>query len=245
MKTRVDVSPEMLAFVGDGPIGRDGWPDTPIGLSFRLNDATISIEPHPIDSDGLADAPVVLVVSTEACRRIFSLAPEVASDWHLPSQARLIALAIRDCTLAEPARTTLRLAKSIELLCTTFEKLAAGALVPVDGARLLSAQDAQRIATARRMIDDRWNEKLTLDDIARACGVNRAKLTRGFRAMFNCTIADALAERRLGGARSMLLSTDLPISSVGYACGYLNNAAFTRAFSRRFGVAPSQLRAAA
>lgn len=245
MKVKIEVSPEMLAFVGDGQLAADGWPDAPVGLGFRLGDATVSIDPHPIDGDSLGDADVVLIVAVEACRRIFAYAPDAPSDWHLPSDARAIALALRDCGLAEPARTTLRLAKSIELLCAIFEKLALDALVPVDGARTLSAQDAERIAAARRMIDDRWNEKLTLDDIARACGINRAKLTRGFRAMFDCTIADALAERRLGGARSMLLTTDLPVSSVGYACGYLNNAAFTRAFSRRFGVAPTQLRAAA
>ncbi|MFP5455342.1 MAG: helix-turn-helix domain-containing protein, partial [Alphaproteobacteria bacterium] len=56
-------------------------------------------------------------------------------------------------------------------------------------------------------------------------------------------VADALAEKRLECARTMLLSTDLAVASVGYRCGYLNNASFTRAFTRRFGVAPSQYRA--
>ena len=142
MKTRVEASDEMLAFVGDGAIAVQGWPASPMGIALRLADGTMSIDPHPIDCDALADADVVLVVA------------------------------------------------------------------------------------------------------AGACGINRANLTRGFRAMFRCSIADALAERRLGGARVMLLSTDLPVASVGYACGYLN-AALTRAFSRRFGLPPSQLRAAA
>ncbi len=168
-----------------------------------------------------------------------------AGLWHLPSEVRAIALAIRDCALPSPACETLRLAKSIELLCAVFATSGDGALVPVDGAGALSAVDAGRIVAARRMIDEQWHEKLTLEGIARACGINRAKLTRGFRAMFASSIADAIAERRLGGARTMLLSTDLPVASVGYACGYLNNASFTRAFSRRFGVAPTQLRAAA
>ena len=61
--------------------------------------------------------------------------------------------------------------------------------------------------------------------------------------MFDCSIADTLAEKRLEGARAMLLSTDLPIASIGYRCGYLNNASFSRAFTRRFGTAPTQYRA--
>ena len=69
------------------------------------------------------------------------------------------------------------------------------------------------------------------------------ELTRGFRDMYDCSIADALSQQRLEAARRMLLSTDLPIASIGYRCGYLNNASFTRAFSRRFGTAPTQYRA--
>ena len=86
-------------------------------------------------------------------------------------------------------------------------------------------------------------ETATLDGISRACGLNRAKLTRGFRDLFGCTIAQALAERRLSHARRMLLSTDKPVSSIGYENGYLNNASFARAFGRRFGVSPSDYRA--
>jgi AraC family transcriptional activator of pyochelin receptor len=41
----------------------------------------------------------------------------------------------------------------------------------------------------------------------------------------------------------MLRTTDLPVSSIGYENGYLNNASFARAFSRRFGLSPSDFRA--
>jgi AraC family transcriptional activator of pyochelin receptor len=95
---------------------------------------------------------------------------------------------------------------------------------------------------ARQIIEDRAAEKLTLDYIARSCGLNRSKLTRGFKALFDCTVAEAIAERRLETARRMLLSTDLPVSSIGYVAGYQNNASFTRAFGRRFGRTPSDLR---
>jgi AraC family transcriptional activator of pyochelin receptor len=162
--------------------------------------------------------------------------------WHLPSDMRAIALAILDSRSDCTASMTLRMAKSIELLCVAFEKFSDQSLIPADGAGDLSATEAQRIAAARRLIDERWNEKLTLDSIARSCGINRVKLTRGFRSMFDMSVADAILERRLGGARELLLVTDLPVSSIGYRCGYLNNASFSRAFSRRFGQTPSHFR---
>jgi len=240
-KQRIDVSPEMLAFVGFGPVVCDDAPPNAVTIRFDLGDApTLAFGGGLADAD---DATVVLSVSAEACRRIFGQLPAETGCWHLPADLAHLAVALRDCPLPEPARATLRLAKSIELLCATFEKFAASSLIPADRSGDLSERDAARLAAARRLVDERWQEKLTLDGIARACGLNRAKLTRGFRQAFGSTVADAIADRRLQGAHRLLLATDLPVSSIGYRCGYSNNASFTRAFSRRYGVAPTRLRA--
>ncbi len=242
VKERIVVSHEMLSFVGVGGVSAADWPARVVGLSFRREEALLAFHVAP-DAATMVESDLCFVVTGEACRRIFGFVPDEDARWHLPSDLRAIVLAIVDCPLAPPARETLRLAKSIELLCAVFEKLDHGQLVPTDGSGELNEMDARRIVAARRLIDERWHEKLTLDSIARACGINRAKLTRGFRSMFDMTVADAIAELRLGGAREMLRSTDLPVSSIGYRCGYLNNASFTRAFSRRFGLAPTQFRA--
>lgn len=242
MKTRIEVSPEMEAFVGAGALPESLLPGDVLVFRFRLTNATFALSPLPVPACDLDAADIVFIVTTEACRRIFGIVPTDPSAWHLPSDMRAIALAIIDCRINGNAATTLRMAKSIELLCVAFEKLADDSLVPADGAGDLSAAEARRIVAARRLIDERWNEKLTLDSIARSCGINRVKLTRGFRTMFAMSVADAILERRLGGARELLLVTDLPVSSVGYQCGYLNNASFSRAFSRRFGQTPSHFR---
>lgn len=243
-KQRIDVSPEMLAFVGAGTVAA-AWPLDWLVITFvgLDTDAPARIGTHADhNAAALADANLVFAVDPSACRRLFGnvLGPE--GLWYLPTDLRAIALAITGCDLPEPARATLRLAKSIELLLAILTRAAAGQLVTADDSGELREGDAVRILAARRLIDENWREKLTLDGIARTCGVNRAKLTRGFRAMFHCSIADALAENRLTRARHMLRETDLAVSSIGYACGYQNNASFTRAFSRRFGMPPSQLR---
>lgn len=243
----IQVSHEMAALLGTGEMPDRPWPADPVALGFRFGGvgipATLHCHPFPTASD-LAGEPLVLIVSADTVGRLFGPFPR--SDvhaFHITRELREIAIAIRDCTLPEAARTPYRLAKCIELLCDTFRLIGDGALVPVLGDSLLSEEDSRRILAARAMIDERWAEKLTLDKLSRACGLNRAKLTRGFREMFDCSIADALAEKRLEGARRLLLSTDLPIASIGYRCGYLNNASFTRAFTRRFGSAPTQYRA--
>ncbi|MEG8040187.1 helix-turn-helix transcriptional regulator [Sphingomonas sp. LR60] len=240
---RIKVSPEMLAYVGPGILDKVDRPATDaIMFRYDLGDdpPTFAYVPTLCKADG---ATVILIVSAEACRRIFGSLPAAPGCWYLPADLALLAIAIRDCALAEPARATLRLAKCIELLCATFANIDGAALVPAAGSGALTERDAAGLAAARRLVDERWQEKLTLDGIARACGLNRAKLTRGFRQTFGSTVADAITDRRLQGAHRLLLATDLPVSSIGYRCGYSNNASFTRAFSRRFGMAPTRLRA--
>lgn len=243
-KQHVVVSDEMLAFWGPGSISRDLWPRESAALAYSGIDGPIPRVSYAPRASSLEydDADVVFVVQRAACNRLFDTVPSRAGAWHMPSALRVLVLSIRDCDGPAGASGTLRLARSIELLCQTFSDFAQGELIPCDGQQPLGELDAAKIAAARRLVDERWREKHTLVSIARACGLNRDKLSRGFRAAYRTTVADALAERRLEGARSMLVSSDLPVGAVGYRCGYLNKASFTRAFVRHFGYPPSELR---
>lgn len=246
MREFVEVSPEMILLLGDGPLANVPLPPDHIALSFDANSATpvITFDLSPNVRSLSAEARMTLVIDRGAFTRVGGMTPD-GVEFHLPSALRVIVLAISESTLAGETLKIYRLGKSIELLCETIRLLAGGELLPLAGDGAHSPEDTRRVIAARRMIDERWNEKLTLDKIARACGLNRAKLTRGFRDMFNCSIAEAIAEQRLSQAKRMLLTTNLPVSSIGYENGYLNNASFARAFGRRFGVSPSDFRACA
>ncbi len=234
----VEVSPEMtLALDGaNAPLPPDA-----MAIAFSLDGEPSVV----VNAEPGGEAQIVLWIERAAFIRVGGGAGRDTHAYHLPTELRTIALAIRDSALAGETLKVYRLGKSIELLCETIRMLDAGALTPMGANGALSMDDTRRVIAARRLIDERWGQKLTLDGIARACGLNRAKLTRGFRDLFGCTVAEALAERRLHQARHMLLTTDLPVSSIGYENGYLNNASFARAFGRRFGVSPSDLRACA
>ena len=242
----IQVSPEMVALIGAGDLDPACWPEQSVAFSFQLGDPSATVAYHgPVEASALEQvtSPLLLIVAGSACVRIFGSLP-AEGVFHAPPALRAIAGAILSCNLPEPARMTLRLAKALELLCETFQLLGQGALIATARHAQLSYGDCERIRAARRLVEARWNEKLTLDTIAAACGLNRSKLARGFRDLFNHSVAGLLAEQRLSAAQQMLLATELPISSIGYRCGYGTNAAFTRAFSRRYGMAPSGFRAA-
>jgi len=248
----VDVSHEMLSFIGTGLVSDAKWPADPVAFIIHFGGSTATTTCHFISrptcprlNRHVASNRLVLIVNRAACERLHGDVLPLADEdaFHLPPSLRTIGIAIRDYDAAEALRTPYRLAKSIELLCEALSLVARGGLVPVGADGSVSMADSERLMAARRIIDERWTEKLTLATIARDCGLNRAKLTRGFRELFDCTVADAIASERLANAQQMLAVTDLPVSAIGYKCGYLNNASFSRAVTRRFGRPPSQYRA--
>lgn len=243
----VIVSPEMTTLFGAGNLDGVGLPPDAALLVFGFDGAAAVRIAADAMSERLeypeeGETSISVVIERRALRRVFGWCPRDhdGERYHLGSDIRAIALRLRDCELSGETAQTYRLAKSIELLCETILHLSSGHAVPVEGA--LTLADSERIVAARRIIDERWSEKLTLSSLAKACGINRAKLTRGFRQVYHCTVAEAIAERRLAEASRALLTTDLPVSSIGFASGYLNNASFSRAFGRRFGVSPSAFR---
>ena len=248
----VEVSPELTALLGHGPVRGVPLPPDPMALVYEWGTtgvpARVRIEAG-LRRDEPAGDPgshrVVLVIQRSAFERVGGDLPGQSTQrlYHLPSALIAIGMALDDCSRRGEGQKVYRLAKSIELLCETIRLEVGGELVPLRGDSTLSIADTRRVVDARRIIDECWSERLTLERIARACGLNRAKLTSSFREVFKCTVAEALSEKRLAEARKMLLTTDLPVSSVGYRNGYLNNAAFSRAFSRRFGLPPSGFRA--
>ncbi len=248
MHAFVEVSPEMTLVLSGSALAEAPLPPRAIALFFNVEGAcpTLAFDLEPDCAAMACEQRLMLIIDRAAFERVGGClggrAPH-ASIYHLPSALRAIVLAIRDAALSGETLKVYRLGKSIELLCETIRSMQEAELVPLAGEGVLSLDDTRRVVAAKRMIDERWGEKLTLNRIARACGLNRAKLTRGFRDMFHCTIGEALAEQRLKQARQMLLTTDKPISSVGYENGYLNNASFARAFGRRFGLSPSNFRA--
>lgn len=241
----VEVSAEMLTLLGAGDVGGHRWPPRPVAFEFDEKlELTFHARPgrEHLNRDSACNR-LILVVDRAACERVNGSAIEFddGGSYIIPAELRAIAVALRDCQMAEAAATPYRLAKSIELLCEILQAKRSGDIIAASSSDLNFA-DCRRIAAARQLIEERWDQPLSLSEIARHSGVNRSKLSRGFRALYGCSISEAVSERRLAEACRQLIATDLPVGLIGYRSGYQNNASFSRAFCRRFGVPPSDYR---
>lgn len=91
-------------------------------------------------------------------------------------------------------------------------------------------------------IESNFRKDIRLDDIARACGVSRFHMCRGFAAATGMPVMEYLRGRRLTEAARQLSAGAPTILDVALDAGYGSHEAFTRAFRERFGVTPEAAR---
>lgn len=104
---------------------------------------------------------------------------------------------------------------------------------------LVAHRQTARVVVAMMQAPGRaWS----LDDLAATAGASRATLGREFRRIAQTTPFEVLAEIRLGLARYALATTEQPLAEIACQAGYASQAAFSRAFKRRFERSPSELR---
>ena len=104
---------------------------------------------------------------------------------------------------------------------------------------LLGQRQTARVVTA---IMESPRAAWSLDTMAATAGASRATLVREFRRLAKATPFEVLSDIRLGLARHALATSSQPLADVACAAGYASQAAFSRAFKRRFECSPSEWR---
>lgn len=100
-----------------------------------------------------------------------------------------------------------------------------------------------RIMPAREMIDDAPASAVTLQDLARTCGLSTFQLLRGFAALTGLTPHAYLMQKRVDLARR-LIGQAVPLAEAALAAGFADQSHMTRAFASRFGYSPGAYAAA-
>ncbi len=85
----------------------------------------------------------------------------------------------------------------------------------------------------------------TLDSLAQEAGISRSVLTEKFARILGQAPMAYLTDWRLELAAEALRSTSRSVQRVALEVGYESEAAFNRAFKRRFSVPPARYRRAA
>ena len=98
------------------------------------------------------------------------------------------------------------------------------------------------IKEAINYIEQNFQNDISIENIAKICGINRSYLGKIFKKTIGRTPQEFLMNYRMTKAAELLKLTELSIADIGCAVGYENQLHFSRAFKHIYGVSPRNWR---
>lgn len=100
----------------------------------------------------------------------------------------------------------------------------------------------QNLLEIKNYLDDHYQEKIVLDNLADKFYINKFYLTRVFKKQFGVSINSYLLQIRITHAKQLLRFTDKTIETIGIECGMGAVHYFSNIFKKVEGIAPSEYR---
>ena len=94
----------------------------------------------------------------------------------------------------------------------------------------------------KRFVDENYHRNIRVEEIGKKIGINQNTIRKEFKAQYNMTVSDYIAELRMLKAKKLIINKELMIKEIAIECGYEYVQNFTRAFKKKFGVSPEKLR---
>ena len=107
---------------------------------------------------------------------------------------------------------------------------------------LVEAMEDPRIGRALGLMHRQPERSWSLDGLAREVGMSRSRFAERFNQLVGCGPMSYLLDIRLQAAMNLLSGGGEPVKRVAERVGYQSAAAFSRAFTQRFGYSPRDVR---
>jgi len=104
-----------------------------------------------------------------------------------------------------------------------------------------SKKEQERIREIYTLVDERYQNKITVEEVAQLCNMTKPAFCRYFKKATGNTFISFLNQYRISQAKRLLL-TGKNISETCYACGFESLSYFNRTFKKVTGENPSEFR---
>lgn len=148
-----------------------------------------------------------------------------------------LALEILQLDITTPVFRILARSLTLRLFARCITRLTEDSTKKADRSVRLRAEDIKQLEVVRAVLDADLHHSHTLGELSRRAGINRRKLTEGFRSLFGTSVGEYAIKQRMRRAKRLLLE-GLPVGNVAEQVGYLDQGSFSRAFKRVVGVNP-------
>ena len=110
------------------------------------------------------------------------------------------------------------------------------------GDKILPTKGSNIGIEAVKIINEKFDNRLTLSDVARELYITPQYLSNIFKAEIGMTFSEYLTSVRLRRAEKLLVETNESISNICESCGYGNYSHFIRSFKKAYGISPMAYR---
>lgn len=98
------------------------------------------------------------------------------------------------------------------------------------------------VARVAEVINDRWDDNLSLSELSREAGVHPTTISKRFPKYFSCTLGEYVRRLRVEKALAMIRRSDRSLTEVAHRCGFADQSHFTRVFKETTGLLPKSYR---
>lgn len=104
---------------------------------------------------------------------------------------------------------------------------------------LVRKENFRRVQQARNYIHDNLGETLGIEELAKIANMSPFHFMRSFKRIYKMPAYQYIIEQRLQWALQLLLQRKLTMTEIARSTGFEDIFTFSKAFKKRFGVAPS------
>lgn len=90
----------------------------------------------------------------------------------------------------------------------------------------------------RELIHDRWDEKLSLNELSLLAGVHPVTISKNFPKHFSCPLGEYMRRLRIEKSLHLIKQTQTPLTDIALRCGFADQSHFIRVFKAETGFLP-------
>jgi len=109
----------------------------------------------------------------------------------------------------------------------------------VCAAQVIKKSQPHWVGIIYEMMNDKWNEPLSLRDLAVASGVHPVTVSKFFPEYFSCTFGEYMRRLKIEKSLQMIKNSPLSLTDITYECSFYDQSHFTRTFKHLTGFLPN------
>ncbi len=92
------------------------------------------------------------------------------------------------------------------------------------------------------LLNDRWDEQLSLNEMSEIVGVHPVTISKFFRKYFSYTLGEYQRKLKIDKSIELIKNTQMSLSEIAFCCGFTDQSHFIRNFKIMTGFLPSHFR---